>query len=521
MVTIKRALVSVFDKKGIAEFTRNLTLFGIEIISTGGTAKLLASSGIKITEVSDFTGFPEIMDGRVKTLNPKIHGGILADRGEKEHLNAAKKNDIELIDLVVVNFYPFEKAIQEKGVDIEDVVENIDIGGPTMLRSAAKNFAFVTVVCNPKRYDQIINELKKEGNISDETRRELAVEAFEYVAHYDGIIAKEFRRRFCNNNEFSQYLNIPFRKLIDLRYGENPHQKAALYVDDDFGQGSIASAKVVKEGKGLSYNNMLDGNSALELIKEFDKPTAVVVKHNNPSGVASSNDILEAYKAARSVDPEAAFGGIVAINRSVGGALAREILSTFVEAVIAPGYTEEAKKVLDERKNLRVLEVSDFEKKRRPYREYRTIVGGLLVQDADITLTIGELKIVTKRKPTDLEMRSMEYAWRIAKYVKSNAIVFAKENRAIGIGAGQMKRVDAAKLAAMVAKDYSGQDSLKGCAMASDAFFPFKDGIDFAAKLGITAIIQPGGSIKDNEVIKAADEYNIAMVFTGTRHFRH
>ncbi len=521
MVAIKRALVSVFDKKGVVEFARTIASLGIEILSTGGTAKLLATSGIKIIEVSDFTGVPEMMDGRIKTLHPKIHAALLADRKKKTHLEEAKPNNIQLIDLLVVNFYPFDRTVKNEAVSLDESIENIDIGGPAMLRSAAKNFESVAVVCNPKKYRRIAEELKKDGEISSKTRRELAVEAFEYVAHYDTIIANHFRKLFSDKNEFPEYSNISFRKSLDLRYGENPHQKAALYVDESFSDGSIANAKVVKQGKGLSYNNLLDGNSALELIKEFDEPTAVIVKHNNPSGVASSKDIVEAYKTARSVDPEAAFGGIVTINRPVDGRLAREILTTFVEVVIAPGYSEEAKKIFEERKNLRVLEVKDFDKKREPYREYRTIVGGLLGQDADTTLIIGELKVVTKRKPNDEEMRSMKYAWKIAKYVKSNSIVFAKENRAIGIGAGQMKRVDAAKLAAMVAKDYSGQDRLKGCAMASDAFFPFRDGIDFAANLGITAIIQPGGSIKDAEVIKAADEHNIAMVFTGTRHFRH
>ncbi len=512
--------MSVFNKNGIVEFCRSLASLGIEILSTGGTAKLLTNSGIKITEVSDFTGFPEMMDGRIKTLHPKIHGGIVADRKRREHLEQAKKSSFELIDLVVVNFYPFEQVISNTKTTINEAIENIDIGGPAMLRSAAKNFESVTVVCNPNKYKIIIDELKNNGKISEKTRRELMVESLDYVAHYDVVIANYFRKQF-KDERFPEYLTVSMKKKIDLRYGENHHQNAALYADENATDESIVGASIVKEGKRLSYNNVLDANAALELIKEFEEPTAVVIKHNNPSGVASLNDIVEAYKTARSVDPEAAFGGIVAVNRKVESDLAKEILTTFVELVLAPDFSEDAKALLNERKNLRVIQVK-IPKKRQPYIEYRSIFGGILIQDADVILhNEANLKVVTKRKPTDYEMQSMIYAWRIAKYVKSNSIVFTKENRAVGIGAGQMKRVDAAKLAAMVAKDYSGQDSLKGCAMASDAFFPFRDGIDFAAKLGIVAIIQPGGSIKDAEVIKAADEQNIAMVFTGTRHFRH
>jgi phosphoribosylaminoimidazolecarboxamide formyltransferase/IMP cyclohydrolase len=524
MVLIKRALVSVFNKDGIVEFARVLSSFGVEIISSGGTAKLLANAGVKVKSVSDFTGFPEMMDGRIKTLHPKIHAGILANRKKKEHLEEAKRNNIELIDLVVVNLYPFEETISKKNVSLEEVIENIDIGGPTLLRSAAKNFDSVVVVCNPKNYSLIIEELKNTGTVSEKTRKQLALEAWEHVAHYDVVIENYFRKLFGENDKYPNYLNLSFQKLRDLRYGENHHQTAALYVEQHVDCESIVTAKILKEGKLLSYNNILDGNAAVELIKEFDEPTAVIIKHNNPSGVASSHNIVDAYKTARAVDPEAAFGGVVAVNRKVEKELANEIMKTFVEVVIAPAYSKEAEEILGERKNIRLLEIVGLEKKekkREPYLEYRSVVGGLLVQDADVKLFADGLRVVTKRKPTENEMKAMLYAWKIVKYVKSNAIVFAKENRAVGIGAGQMKRVDAAKLAAMIANDYSGPDSLKGCAMASDAFFPFRDGIDFAAKLGVTAIIQPGGSIKDAEVIKAADEHNIAMVFTGTRHFKH
>ncbi len=518
-MSIKRALISVFDKKGIVEFAKALSDLNIEIISSGGTAKLLKNEGIRVTDVSNFTGFPELMDGRVKTLHPKVHGAILADRSKKTHLEEAKKHGVNLIDLVVVNLYPFEEAILNK-TDLETAIENIDIGGPALLRSAAKNYKHVACVVNPERYQEIINELRNTKKISEKTREALALEVWEHVAHYDVIIANYFRRAFKRNNEFPEYLNLTFKKWQDLRYGENPHQRAAVYEDRHFNGPSVLNAKQL-QGKHLSYNNIQDAASAFELVKEFDEPTAVIVKHNNPSGVASSHDIVEAYKLARSVDPEAAFGGVVAINQPVSGDLAKEIISVFVEIVLAPSFSESAKEVFKVRRNLRLLEIVDFKTKRTPYRGYKTVAGGLLAQDADTLLLEKGMRFVTKRKPTREEMQAMLYAWKIAKYVKSNAIVYARPNRAVGIGAGQMKRVDAAKLAAMIARDYSGEISLRGCAMASDAFFPFRDGIDYAAKLGITAIIQPGGSLKDEEVIKAADEHNIAMIFTGVRHFRH
>lgn len=517
---IKRALVSVFDKRGIVGFARELTALGIELISSGGTAKLLSESGIATVSVSDFTGSPELFDGRIKTLHPKIYGGILADRKKPSHLEQAAKHGIKLIDLVIVNLYPFEQVALKEEASSEEAIENIDIGGPAMLRAAAKNIDSVAVIVNPARYDKVAAELKENNcRLSEETRKELALEVWDHVARYDAIIAKYFRKVFGKETEYPEYLNLSFKKLQDLRYGENPHQTSALYVDSHF-SGTAAIFARQLQGKTLSYNNILDVNAAHQLVREFDQPTAVIVKHNNPSGVASAPDILDAYKSARAVDPEAAFGGIVSLNRAVDERLADEICSTFVEVVIAPAYSMDASERLRRKKNLRVLEIKE-NGERPSYREYRSVVGGLLVQDSDSQLLLGEPKVVTKRKPSADEMAAMMYAWKIAKYVKSNAIVFAKENRAVGIGAGQMKRVDAAKLGAMIARDYSGPDSLKGCAMASDAFFPFRDGIDYAASLGVTAIIQPGGSVNDKEVIAAADEHNMTMLFTGIRHFRH
>ncbi len=515
--THRTALISVFDKTGIVEFSKGLVELGFTLVSSGGTAKLLSSSGISVKEVSSVTGFPEMMEGRVKTLHPKIHGGILADRSKKSHLEDAKKNGIELIDLVVVNLYPFESTISKPNVSLEEVIENIDIGGPTLIRSAAKNYAHVGVVTSSSQYEKVLAELK-EGALTKKTKERLAVDAFEHVAHYDVIIEKELRKRFSVEGT-PQYLNLSYVKKEDLRYGENPHQSASVYTENNFSVTAAINAKQL-QGKQMSYNNYLDANAALELLKEFDEPTAVVVKHNNPSGVASDSNILSAYKKARAVDPEAAFGGIVVVNREVDKLLAEEIISKFVEIVMAPSFSKEALEVFVPKKNVRVLELGEIKRAKVKKVDYRSINGGILMQDRD-TEVYSELKTITKRQPSKQEMEDLVYAWKIAKHVKSNAIVLAKNHQAIGIGAGQMKRIDAEKLAGWVAKDYSGPESLKGCVMASDAFFPFRDGIDYAAKLGVVAIIQPGGSIKDEEVIKAADEHGIAMVFTGMRHFRH
>ncbi len=526
---VSRALISVYDKKGLVEFARGLNALGIEIVSSGGTAKTLRESGLAIIDVSSITGSPEMMDGRVKTLHPKIHGAILADRSNKQHMQEAKTNGIEPIDMVVVNLYPFEQTIKTQDAKPETIIENIDIGGPALIRAAAKNYKNVAVVCDPADYTTILESLKKseqseENSLDEKTLERLAVTAWMQVAHYDTIIEQHFRKSFGMADSFPQYMNLTFDKKQDLRYGENPHQRAALYHDDLFKGPSILDFEQL-QGKQLSYNNVLDCNSAFKLIREFTDPTAVIVKHNNPCGVASNQDPLAAYKRAKAVDPEAAFGGIVAMNRPVDEALAKEITTRFVEIVMAPEFTPDALKVFSKKKNVRVMQAKGFDIKRLPYRRYRTVLGGLLVQEADVLMLSGTgtgtegLKVVTKRQPTEKEQKAMMYAWKVAKYVRSNAIVYAHEDRAVGIGAGQMKRIDAAKIASMIAAD--NKEDLKGAAMASDAFFPFPDGIDYAAKLGISAVIQPGGSVNDEAVIAAADRHDMVMIFTGVRHFRH
>jgi phosphoribosylaminoimidazolecarboxamide formyltransferase/IMP cyclohydrolase len=514
---MKRALISVYEKEGIVELGRALSEAGIEIISSGGTARLLSENGVGVTDVSDYTGSPQMMDGRVKTLHPKVHGGILADRSNPKHMEEAGRLGIGMIDMVVINLYPFEKTVLSDA-PLSEVIEKIDIGGPTLVRAAAKNYKHIAVVTSPSQYPKLIEGIKAGGGISEKMREELALAAWQLISHYDTVIERYFRKIFSSREVYPDYLNLTFRKRQDMRYGENPHQTSAFYVDDHEREPSISTAKQL-QGKKLSYNNILDGNAALELIKEFEEPTAVVVKHNNPCGVASNHDIFDAYKFARAVDPEAAFGGVTAVNRGVDEKLAQEIASKFLEIVIAPSFTDKALEIFSKKKKLRLLQVDDINKKRKPYREFRSVVGGLLVQDGNTILHDGQFNVVTKRKPTDEEMLSMKYAWKVCKYVKSNSIVYARPDRVVGIGAGQMKRVDAARLAANIAEDF-GFD-LKGTAMASDAFFPFRDGIDAAAKRGITAVIQPGGSIRDQEVIDAADEQGLAMVFTGVRHFRH
>ncbi|MEK6982177.1 MAG: bifunctional phosphoribosylaminoimidazolecarboxamide formyltransferase/IMP cyclohydrolase [Candidatus Micrarchaeota archaeon] len=516
-ITVKRALLSVYDKTGLLNFANFLSKNNVEIVSSGGTSKLLRENGIKITEISDFTNYPELMEGRVKTLHPKVHGAILADRQNPKHMEEAAKMDLKLIDMVVVNLYPFEEAVIN-GADLKEAIEKIDIGGPALIRAAAKNYSSVAIVTNPTQYELVKEEMNKNNNsVSDKTLENLVVHAWTNVSHYDVVIERYFRKKLGYNEEFPEFLNLTFHKKQDLRYGENPHQRSAVYKDDHYKNPSTLDA-VQHQGKQLSYNNVLDCNSAFKLIREFEQPTAVIVKHNNPCGVASTTDILTAYKKAKAVDPEAAFGGVVAINREVDLALAKEITSRFVEIIMAPSFTKEALTILKAKPNIRVMGIESILVKRLPYRKYRSILGGLLVQEANVKI-LEELKVVTARKPTEEEMSALIYAWKIVKYVKSNAIVYARENQAVGIGAGQMKRIDAAKLAAMIATDNG--ETLKNCVMASDAFFPFRDGIDYAASIGITAIIQPGGSIKDEEVIKAANEHGIVMVFTGVRHFRH
>jgi phosphoribosylaminoimidazolecarboxamide formyltransferase/IMP cyclohydrolase len=520
MVKIKRALISVSDKAGILDFAWELKNLGIEIISTGGTAKLLGDNNILVKEVSEYTGFPEMLDGRVKTLHPKIHAGLLALRENSEHMMALEKHDIGLIDMVVVNLYPFGKTIQKPNVAIEEVIENIDIGGPSMLRSAAKNHKYVAVVCNPLRYNQVIEELKKnEGSLPEDFMRDLAIEVFGLTSHYDKVIHEYFSHQVTRSpghqvTGFPQDLVLEFSKLQDLRYGENPHQKGAFYKEKGKVKGLVNLKQL--QGKELSFNNILDLNSAFELVKEFSNPAAVVVKHNNPCGVAEDKTLEKAYLAAWKCDPLSAFGGIVALNRKLDLKCAKIISkSGFLECIIAPGYEEGAVDLFQDKKNLRLLELHDLEPINEP--DFKRVAGGVLMQDKDLdTLYLNNLKVATKKKPTKKELDSLIFGWKVAKHVKSNAIVLTRGRKTVGIGAGQMSRVDSV----VISKKKAGKLSKNSC-LASDAFFPKADAVIEAAKAGITAIIQPGGSISDEEIIKACNKYKISMVTTGIRHFRH
>jgi len=513
---IQRALVSVSKKDGLIDFVKGLSEMGVEILSTGGTAKLLKDNNIPVIQVSDYTGFPEIMDGRVKTLHPLIHGGLLGRRDNEKHLEEMKKHGIKPIDMVVVNLYPFEDTISKEGVKLDEAIENIDIGGPSMLRSSAKNFQDVAVVVNSDDYEDILAEMEEnDGAISYDTKMKLSVKAFKHTARYDSLISKYLESK-VEGEGFPSILNLQFEKITDLRYGENPHQKAAFYENIGLNKGTLSKAKQL-HGKELSYNNILDLNAALELVREFDETAAVIIKHTNPCGVAIGNNLVSAYREARETDPLSAFGGIIGFNKNVDEETAKEIASTFIEAVIAPDYDESALAILKEKKNIRLLKLSNFKEKTEKEYDLRNVSGGLLLQDKDsVTLNEDNLKVVTNRQPTEKEWSAMRFAWKVAKHVKSNAIIYATENETVGIGAGQMSRVDSSKLAAMKANK-----PIQGTAMASDAFFPFRDSVDEAAKVGVTAIIQPGGSVKDEEVIAAANEHNIAMVFTGIRHFKH
>lgn len=521
MSKITRALISVSDKSGIVEFAKSLyTYHDIEILSTGGTAKLLAENGIPVIEVSDYTGFPEMMDGRVKTLHPKIHGGLLGRRGTDEAV--MKEHDIPPIDMVVVNLYPFEETIAKENCSLELAIENIDIGGPTMLRSAAKNHASVTVVVDASDYSRVLNEIKdNKGEVSDATRFDLAVKTFEHTSHYDGAIANYLGciKEEGGKSTFPRTFNSQYHKTQEMRYGENPHQAAAFYVESNPAEASIATAKQL-QGKELSYNNIGDTDAALECVKQFnDGPSCVIVKHANPCGVSTSHNILEAYENAYATDPESAFGGIIAFNRELDGDTASVIVERqFVEVIIAPKISQEAMKIVAKKKNVRLLECGEWNNDHTPRLDFKRVNGGLLVQDADLEL-YNELKVVTKRQPTEEEMNNLLFTWKVAKFVKSNAIVYGKENMTIGVGAGQMSRVNSARIAGIKAEHASLE--VKGSVMASDAFFPFRDGLDQAAANGITAVIQPGGSMRDDEVIAAANEHDIAMVFTAMRHFRH
>jgi phosphoribosylaminoimidazolecarboxamide formyltransferase / IMP cyclohydrolase len=518
MRCIKRALISVSDKTGVVEFAQKLHNFGVQILSTGGTADLLAKSGVPVLLVADYTGFPEMMDGRIKTLHPKIHGAILGRRDVKAHMQAMGEHGIEAIDLVAVNLYPFENTIARESCTFEEAVENIDIGGPAMVRSSAKNFNDVTVVVDPKDYETVGKEMEAHaGSVTRETRMRLSRDAFTHTARYDSMISKYLTGQVEDGEQFPQVFQNSYQKIQDLRYGENPHQSAALYRHADAGLSTIVSARKL-QGKELSFNNILDLNAAWELVSEFESNAAVIIKHTNPSGVALDDDQLKAFIKARETDPVSAFGGILSFNRPVEGKTAKEILKNFVEAIIAPGFDEEALELLAAKKNIRLMEMPTAVSA-RPGKEtdVKRIGGGLLVQDLDtVTYDPAKLKVVTKRQPSDQEMQDLKFAWVVAKHVKSNAIIYTRNQETIGMGAGQMSRVDSARLAVDKA-----QKPLNASAMASDAFFPFRDSVDAAAKSGVTAIIQPGGSIRDEEVIQAANEANIAMVFTGIRHFKH
>lgn len=505
---IKRALISVSDKDGIVDFAKKLSSKKIEILSTGGTAKLLKKEGIDIIDVSDYTGHKEIMNGRVKTLHPKIHGGILALRNNKIHEKEAKDNNIEMIDLVVTNLYPFSDTISKEGIKLEDAIEQIDIGGPSMLRSAAKNFAYVTAVCDKADYGSVWAEIKKTGDTTKETRRNLAEKVFALTAQYDSIIAEYLSG--------GRVKNINLEKIADLRYGENPHQKASFYKDADYSGGaSLANAKQF-QGKELSYNNIMDADGALSLAREFSDPAVIFVKHANPCGVAVADNIDDAFFRAYEGDSKSAFGGIIAFNRTCATKLAKEIASKFFEVVIAPDFQKGALEVFKAKPRLRVLSVGEI-KPETGGQTYRKVSGGLLIQNLDIRqISDKDLKIVSKRKPTKDELENLKFAWKVIRHVKSNAIILAKDNMAVGIGAGQQSRVDAVELAV---KKSLGRH--KGSVMASDAFFPFSDAVEVAAKNGITAIIHPGGSIRDEEVIKVVDELGLAMAVTGIRAFLH
>jgi len=521
MSRIQRALISVSDKTGIVDFARQLEALNIEILSTGGTAKLLMEAGITVIEVSDYTGFPEMMDGRVKTLHPKIHGGLLGRRGMDD--DVMQTHDIPPIDMVVVNLYPFEQTIARDDCDLAMAIENIDIGGPTMLRAAAKNHQDVSVVVNASDYADVISSLQsQQGEIPATMRFDLAVKVFEHTARYDGAIAN-YLGKFQDaktQTYFPRTFNTQYIKTQEMRYGENPHQQAAFYRDNNPPPATVATARQL-QGKELSYNNIADTDAALECVKQFEVPACVIVKHANPCGVAIAPSIQDAYDRAYSTDPTSAFGGIIAFNQTLDAITAKAIIERqFVEVIIAPEVDEAAKEILQSKQNVRVLVTGHWQNETIGSLDFKRVNGGLLVQERDTGMVNrDDLSVVTSRSPSSQELDDLLFAWKVAKYVKSNAIVYCKEGMTIGVGAGQMSRVYSARIAAIKAADASLQVS--GSVMASDAFFPFRDGLDSAAEVGVTAVIQPGGSMRDNEVIEAADEHDIAMVFTGMRHFRH
>jgi phosphoribosylaminoimidazolecarboxamide formyltransferase / IMP cyclohydrolase len=516
MSKIQRAILSVTDKSGLIDFARKLAAFGVELVSTGGTAKLLRDSGVTVKDISELTGFPEMLDGRVKTLHPKVHGGILHRREDSGHRAAVAEHSIPAIDMVVVNLYAFKETAAQPGVHFEELIENIDIGGPSMIRSAAKNFQDVAVVTSPSDYAAIADEMAHlSGALSRETKWRLAQKAFATTAAYDSAIASTLERvggdfKLHNAESFPQNLRLAFQKVADLRYGENPHQKAAMYSD---GSGAgVANARQV-QGKELSYNNIVDLQAAWDLAQEFDEPVCAIIKHTNPCGTATGKTLAEAYVRALECDPVSAFGGVIGVNRSVDAATATEMAKLFLEVIAAPAFDDSAKAAFAAKKNLRLVEVPAGQ---QPW-VLKNISGGMLVQDSDVQkLAEADLKVVTKRQPTTEEKRALLFAWKVCKHVKSNAILYARDGQTVGVGAGQMSRVDSCRLGAMKA-----QLPLKGTVAASDAFFPFPDGVEEIAKTGATAIIQPGGSVRDQEVIEAADRLGLAMIFTGVRHFRH
>jgi phosphoribosylaminoimidazolecarboxamide formyltransferase/IMP cyclohydrolase len=518
---VSRALISVSDKTGIVEFAQALTEQDVELLSTGGTFRLLSENNIAVTEVSDYTGFPEMMDGRVKTLHPKVHGGILGRRGKDDEVMA--EHGIKPIDMVIVNLYPFAATVADPNCDLPTAIENIDIGGPTMVRSAAKNHQDVAIVVNASDYKTVVDEMQaNQGQLNYTTRYQLMVKAFEHTAGYDGMIANHFGARNTDNEkrDFSDTFNIQYFKTQEMRYGENPHQKAAFYTEANPTEASVATA-VQLQGKELSFNNIADTDAALECVKQFDQPACVIVKHANPCGVSVAVDISTAYQLAFATDPESAFGGIIAFNRELDAATAAAICEKqFVEVIIAPSVAADAIPVVAAKKNVRLLECGTWGTERPQDFDYKRVNGGLLVQDRDNGMvTEQDLKVVTERMPTELEMGDMMFAWKVAKMVKSNAIIYAKNNQTVGVGAGQMSRINSARIAGIKA-EHAGLEVV-GAVMASDAFFPFRDGIDNAGAAGISCIIQPGGSMRDDEVIAAANEHGMAMVFTGMRHFRH
>ena len=520
---IKQALISVSDKSGVLEFARALHAMQVRILSTGGTAKLLADNGIPVTEVADYTGFPEMLDGRVKTLHPKIHGGILARRDFAEHQAALQQHDIPTIDMVVVNLYPFQQTVAKEECSLEDAIENIDIGGPAMLRSSAKNHKDVVVICDPSDYSRVLEEMKSgQGEVSYETRFALAMKVFAHTAQYDGAITNYFTslgedKQHATRSEYPATLNLHFEKVQEMRYGENPHQSAAFYRDLKAFDGALANYRQL-QGKELSYNNIADADAAWECVKTFEEPACVIIKHANPCGVAIAASPLEAYQKAFQTDSQSAFGGIIAFNRELDGAAAQVVAKQFVEVLIAPAFSAEAKQIFSAKQNVRLLEIplgqgiNSYDVKR--------VGGGLLVQSPDAkNVQVAELKVVSKKQPTPAQMQDLMFAWRVAKFVKSNAIVFCANGMTLGVGAGQMSRIDSARIASIKAQN-AGL-SLAGSAVASDAFFPFRDGLDVVVEAGATAVIHPGGSVRDQEVIAAADEHGIVMLLTGTRHFRH